>query len=152
MRLFVTSVTSTGSFGGLAGGDARCNTAAQAANKGGTWKAWLDGYGTAHTDTVSQAVTIPSAAAATLSLYLYVASAETTTTAAYDKLTVQVVSGGVTSTLGTFSNLDKGSAYVQRSFNVSSFAGKTVTVRLTGTEDSSLATSFVIDDTALTTG
>ncbi|MEO5851886.1 MAG: S8 family peptidase [Nocardioides sp.] len=127
-------------------------TDAGAPARSGTWKAWLDGYGTAHTDTVSQAVTIPSAAAATLSLYLYVSSAETTTTAAYDKLTVQVVSSGVTSTLGTFSNLDKGSAYVQRSFNVSSFAGKTVTVRFTGTEDSSLATSFVIDDTALTTG
>jgi hypothetical protein len=41
---------------------------------------------------------------------------------------------------------------VLRSFNVSSFAGRTVTVKFTGTEDSSLATSFVIDDTSLTTG
>ena len=27
----------------------------------GTWYAWLDGYGTTHTDTLSQAVTIPAA-------------------------------------------------------------------------------------------
>jgi len=36
-----------------------------------------------------------------------------------------------------------------RSFNVSAFAGQTVTIGFTGTEDSSLQTSFVIDDTAL---
>ena len=26
----------------------------------GTWYAWLDGYGTTHTDTLSQTVTIPA--------------------------------------------------------------------------------------------
>jgi hypothetical protein len=65
---------------------------------------------------------------------------------------VQVVSGSTTTTLGTFSNLNKGSSYVQRSFNLSAYAGQTVTVKFTGTEDSSLGTSFVIDDTAVTTG
>lgn len=34
--------------------------------------------------------------------------------------------------------------------NVSSLAGQTVTFKFTGVEDSSLQTSFVIDDTALT--
>ena len=119
--------------------------------RSGSWKAWLDGYGTTHTDTLSQSVTIPSASSATLSFYLYVSSDETTTTTAYDRLTVQVISGGVTSTLGTFSNLNEGSSYVLRSFNMSSYVGKSVTVKFTGTEDSSLATSFVIDDTSLTT-
>ena len=41
MRLFITSVTMPPSFGGLAQADALCNTAAQAANRGGAWKAWL---------------------------------------------------------------------------------------------------------------
>ena len=127
-------------------------SAAGAPARTGSWKAWLDGYGTTHTDTLSQSVTIPSASSATLSFYLYVASDETTTSTAYDRLTVQVVSGGTTTTLGTFSNLDEGSSYVLRSFNMSAFTGKTVTVKLTGTEDSSLATSFVVDDTSLTTG
>ena len=105
----------------------------------------------ATTDTVSQNVTIPAASSASMSFWLYVSSAETTTSTAYDRLTVQVVSGGTTTTLGTFSNLNKGASYVQRSFTMSAFTGKSVTVRFTGTEDSSLATSFVIDDTSLTT-
>jgi subtilisin family serine protease len=118
----------------------------------GSWKAWLNGYGTTTTDTVSHNVAIPAAASATLSFHLYISSAETTTTTAYDRLQVQVVSGGSTTTLGSFSNLDEGTSYVQRSFNMSAYTGRTVTVRLTGTEDSSLATSFVVDDTSLTTG
>ncbi len=118
----------------------------------GSWKAWLNGYGTTTTDTVSQNVTIPAASSATLSFHLYISSAETTTTTAYDRLQVQVVSGGSTTTLGTFSNLNEGTSYVQRSFNMAAFTGKTVTVRFTGTEDSSLATSFVVDDASLTTG
>ena len=54
-----------------------------------------------------------------------------------------------TTTVGTFSNLNKGTTYVSRSFPVGSFAGTTVTVKFTGTEDVSLQTSFVIDDTSL---
>ena len=52
-------------------------------------------------------------------------------------------------TLATYSNLNKAAGYVQRSFNVSGFAGQTVTLKFTGTEDGSLQTSFVVDDTAL---
>jgi 1,6-anhydro-N-acetylmuramate kinase len=46
-------------------------------------------------------------------------------------------------------DLNKASGYQQRSFNVSGFAGQTVTLTFRGVEDSSLQTSFVIDDTAL---
>ena len=67
---------------------------------------------------------------------------------AYDKLTVKLGS----TTLATYSNLNKASGYTQRSFNVSAFAGQTVTLKFTGTEDSSLQTSFVVDDTALNVG
>jgi aminopeptidase S len=48
-----------------------------------------------------------------------------------------------------FSNLNA-SAYTLRSYDLAAFAGQTVTVKFTGAEDSSLKTSFVIDDTALT--
>ena len=116
----------------------------------GTWKAWLNGYGRSATDTVSQSITVPSAA--TLSFYLHVSSAETTTSTAYDRLQVQVVRGGTTTTLGTFSNLDEGTSYVKRTFSLASFAGQTVTIRFNGTEDASLATSFLIDDTSVTGG
>lgn len=47
-------------------------------------------------------------------------------------------------------NLNKASGYSQKSFNLSAFAGQTVTLKFTGVEDSSLQTSFVVDDTALT--
>src|SRR6185437_16940996 len=46
----------------------------------GTWKAWLDGYGTTHTDTLMQQVSIASnATAATLTFWLHIDTAETTT-------------------------------------------------------------------------
>ena len=121
------------------------SSASQAAHAG-AWKAWLDGYGTTHTDTLSQSVAIPAGCGATLSFYLHIDSAETTTSVQYDKLTVKAGS----TTLATYSNLNKASGYSLKSFNVSSFAGQTVTISFTGTEDSSLQTSFVIDDTALT--
>jgi len=90
-------------------------------------------------------MTIPAGCGATLSFWLHIDTAETTGTTAYDKLTVKA--GGTT--LATYSNLNHNSGYAQKSFNLSSFAGQTVTISFSGTEDVSLATSFVIDDTAL---
>jgi Zn-dependent metalloprotease len=117
----------------------------------GTWLGWLDGYGTTHTDTLSQTITIPAATSATLSFWLKVTSSETTTTSAFDTLRVQVVSGTTTTTLGTFSNLNKSATYAQKSFSLAAFTGRTVTLRLTGAEDASLATSFLTDDYSVTT-
>ena len=112
----------------------------------GTWDAWLDGYGTTHTDTLSQSVTLPAGCSSyALTFWLHIDTSETTTTTAYDKLTVQVGS----TTLATYSNLNRASGYSQKSFNLGSFAGQTVTLKFTGTEDFSLQTSFVIDDTAV---
>ncbi|MCX4977255.1 hydrolase [Streptomyces sp. NBC_00620] len=117
----------------------------------GSYKAWLNGYGAAHTDTLSQSVTIPSGCAATLSFYLHVDTAETTTSTAYDTLKAQVLnsSGTVLATLATYSNLNAATGYTQRTFDLASYAGQTVTVKFTGIEGSTLQTSFVIDDTAL---
>ncbi len=118
----------------------------------GTWDAWMDGYGTTHTDTVLQTVTIPSAAtAATLTFWLHIDTAETSTTTAFDKLTVQVrnSSGTVLSTLATFSNLNHATGYSQKSFNLLSFKGQTIQIFFSGVEDSTLQTSFVVDDVNL---
>ncbi|GGS03216.1 peptidase [Streptomyces humidus] len=115
---------------------------------GGTAFAWLDGVGGTHTDTLSQSVTIPSGcAAATLTFWLHVDTAETTSSTAYDRLTAKIG----TTTLATYSNLDKNTGYVRKSFDVSAFAGQTVALAFTGTEDSSLQSSFVLDDIALDT-
>ncbi|MEW2251234.1 hydrolase [Streptomyces sp. NPDC058733] len=118
----------------------------------GSYKAWLNGYGAAHTDTLAQSVTIPAGCtSATLSFYLHVDTAETTTTTAYDTLKAQVLdsSGTLLSTLATYSNLNAASGWTQRSFSLAGYAGQTVTIKFTGTEGSTLETSFVIDDTAL---
>ncbi len=111
----------------------------------GSGYAWLNGYGSTHTDTLSQSVTISAGCAASLTYYLSITTSETTTTTAYDKLSLTVNGTAVQS----FSNLNKG-AYAQRTVNLSAYAGQTVTIKWTGTEDSSLQTSFFIDDTALT--
>jgi hypothetical protein len=119
----------------------------------GSWKAWLDGYGRSHTDTLYQQVALPAGSSATLSFYLHIDTAETTTTVAYDKLQVQIrnTSNQVLATLATYSNLNHNTGYLQRSFNVSAYLGQTIRVYLLGTEDSSLQTSFVADDFSLTT-
>ncbi|WP_354264073.1 M4 family metallopeptidase [Paractinoplanes tereljensis] len=111
----------------------------------GTYFAWLDGYGSTHTDTLTQSVTIPSTCStATLSFYLKITSSETSTSTAYDKLTVKAGS----TTLATYSNLNK-ATWALKSFDVSSLKGQTVTISFSGVEDSSLATSFQVDNTAL---
>ncbi|SFF81368.1 M4 family metallopeptidase [Streptomyces mirabilis] len=122
------------------------NSSSQAAHAG-SYKAWLDGYGSTHTDTLSQSVTIPSGCKASFTFYLHIDTAETTTSTAYDKLTVTAG----TTTLATYSNLNSATGYTQKTFDLSSFAGTTVTLKFSGVEDSSLQTSFVVDDTAVTT-
>jgi hypothetical protein len=64
---------------------------------------------------------------------------------------VQVVDGATTSTLATYSNVGTNATYTQKSFNVTAYKGKTITVKFLMNEDSSLQTSFVVDDTALAT-
>ena len=118
----------------------------------GSWFAWLDGYGTTHTDSCYQQITIPSTAnAATLTFYLSIDTAETTTTTAYDKLQVQIrnSSNTVLATLATYSNLNKTTGYVLKTFDLTAYKGQTIRVYFLGTEDVSLQTSFVIDDTAV---
>ncbi|MCY7355301.1 MAG: Ig-like domain-containing protein [Lysobacter sp.] len=120
----------------------------------GIWKAWLNGFGSASTEYVWQSVAIPAAAtSATLGFWLRVVSSETTTTTAYDTLKVQLrnSSNVVVATLGTFSNLNKGSVYVQRSFNVSGYKGQTLRVYFEGIEGSQVATSFLVDDVSVVT-
>jgi hypothetical protein len=144
-------ITNPGFESGSTGWSATAGVIGQYGSSGepthsGTWDAWLDGYGTSHTDTLSQSVTIPSGCSTyTLTFWLHIDTAERTTTTAYDQLTVTLGS----TTLATYSNLNHASGYVQHSFDVSGFAGQSVTLKFKGVEDSSLQTSFVVDDTAL---
>ena len=118
----------------------------------GSWKAWLGGNGTTATENISQSVTVPSTAAApTLSFWLRTDTAESGSTA-YDTMKVQVVSGTTTTTLATYSNVGANATYAQKSFSLSAYKGKTITVKYLMNEDASLQTSFVVDDTSVTAG
>lgn len=120
----------------------------------GSFYAWLDGYGTTHTDSLFQQIAVPaSATTVTLSFWLKINSSETTTVTPFDTLQVQIrnSSNTVLTTLATYSNLNETTGYVLKSFDISSFKGQTIRIYFLGVEDSSLQTSFVIDDTSCTT-
>ena len=97
-------------------------------------------------------MTIPvDACTANFSFWVQITTAETTTSTAYDTMTVTVrnTSGTVLRILATYSNLNKSNGYVQKSFNLADFRGQTVRLQFSGTEDSSLKTSFIVDDAAV---
>lgn len=100
-----------------------------------------------------QQVAIPSTATGTLTFWLNVTSDETTTTTQYDKLFVEVrnTSGTLLTTLATYSNLNKATAgsYTQRSLSVAAYKGQTVRIQFRATTDSSLQTTFRVDDASL---
>jgi hypothetical protein len=117
----------------------------------GTKCAWMCGTGATASETLYQQVTIPSTATkATISFWLHIDTAETGSTA-YDTLLVRMLnsSGNVLQTLGTWSNANAGSGYVKQSFDVTALKGQTVRIHFKAAEDSSLQTSFVIDDVSL---
>ncbi|WP_329485238.1 hypothetical protein OG618_01385 [Kitasatospora sp. NBC_01246] len=121
------------------------NAGREPAHSGG-WKAWLGGYGSSHTDTLSQSVALAAGCRATLGFYLHIGTAESGATA-YDRLTVSADG----TTLAAFSNLDAAPGYTLRGYDLSAFAGRTVTITFTGTEDPSLQTTFTVDDTLVRT-
>jgi pseudomonalisin len=147
---FESGSTSWTTSAGVACTNAAC--AGQTAHAG-TGFVWLDGYGSTHTDTVSQGAAIPAGkTSASLAFYLHIDTRETTRATAYDKLTVQVLnsSGAVLATLATYSNLNAATGYAQKSLDLTPYIGQAVTIRFTASEDTSLATSFVLDDVTLT--
>ena len=118
----------------------------------GTKNAWLMGNGKTTTESLRQTITIPSTAtSATLTFYLHIDTAETTTSTQYDKFYVRVrnSAGTTLATLATYSNLNKAAGYSLKTFNLSAYKGQTIQVYFYGTEDSSLQTSFVLDDVSV---
>ena len=100
---------------------------------------------------LSQTVSIPSTAtSATLTFALHIDTAESGSTA-YDKLTVKVknTAGTVLQTLATYTNVNAASGYQTRTFDLTAYKGQTVQVSFSETEDSSLQTSFVLDNVSL---
>jgi hypothetical protein len=147
-----TGFETTGSWTASSGVICNAGCSGESAH-GGVGFAWLDGYGSTHTDTLSQAVTITAGkSSATLQYYLHIDTNETTKSTAYDTLTVQVLnsSGTVLATLATYSNLNAATGYVVHTSSLAAYIGQKVTIKFTGKEDSSEQTSFVLDDVTLT--
>lgn len=65
------------------------------------------------------------------------------------KLQVTNSAGTVLPTPATFANQNAAAGFTQRSVDLAGFAGQTVTLKFTGTEDFEKQTSFVVDDTAV---
>jgi subtilisin family serine protease len=100
---------------------------------------------------MSETVTVPSTIRrAELSFYLWVAS-KNKKRSANDVLTVEIRdrAGALLETLGTFSNLDACSAYLQRRFDVSRYRGAAIRISFTGIQDQGPPTWFLLDDAAL---
>jgi GH18 family chitinase len=103
------------------------------------------------TGALAQTFTVPSTASSlTLSYWTRITTSETTTTLKNDLMTVTATDGTTTQTVGSFSNLDKNSAYAQQQFFLDrTFIGKTVTLTFTASTDAALATVFRVDDVSL---
>jgi hypothetical protein len=95
------------------------------------------------TQTVTEQVSIPAGCHGTLSFWLHIETEETTTTIAYDKLTLKAG----TTTLATWSNLNHNTGYIQQNLMLpaGSFA-----LTYTATEDATLLTSFFVNQVTLT--
>ena len=117
----------------------------------GSWVAWLNGWGEAHTDRLVQTVDVPATASPRLSFWRKIWTGEPTD-AAYDFLTVSIeVEGtGERSDLVELSNLDASSSWKQVSLDLTPYAGQRVTLRFTGVEDEQVPTSFLLDDVYVT--
>ncbi|MBX3714754.1 MAG: choice-of-anchor J domain-containing protein [Burkholderiales bacterium] len=114
----------------------------------GSGVAWLGGYDNG-TDSLSQTITIPAGATtATLRFWYRISTAETVA-GMWDTLKVQVLNPGgtVLETLVTYSNQNASTAWNQSSgFSLLGYAGQTIRLRFLAETDSSLSTSFYIDD------
>ena len=118
---------------------------------GGTGYAYF-GVNNSVSGQVYQQITIPSSASGAMSFWLNVTSSETGTTA-YDKLFVEVrnTSGTLLTTLATYSNANKGTSgsYSQKSFSLAAYKGQTVRLQFRTTTDSSVTTTFRVDDVSV---
>jgi hypothetical protein len=115
----------------------------------GSWLAWLDGYGEAHTDTLAQTVTIPSGCTVANLTYWVEVNSDTSNTK--NKLVLEILnsSGSVlqSSTVATAAN--NSDSYSEYSSNLAAYAGQKITIEFVGTEVSGGNTSFFEDSNAL---
>lgn len=111
----------------------------------------LGGQGVAQTSYLVEQVSVPAGETAVLRFYLRVVTRERSRNPV-DVLDVEVrsESGTLLKTLASFSNLDASPDYVEHVFDLSRYAGQTIGITFTATEDRSLPTWFLLDEVTLT--
>ncbi|KIQ66338.1 zinc metalloprotease [Kitasatospora griseola] len=120
------------------------NSTLQAAH-GGSWYAWMMGYGTSAVESLSQSnIAVPATGSPKLTFWLKVSTQESGYTA-YDTLKVNVNGA----TLATYSNANASAGYVQKTVDLSAYKGQNVKLEFAGAEDAYLATVFLLDDIAI---
>jgi subtilase family serine protease len=115
----------------------------------GSWLAWLDGYGAAHTDTLAQTVTIPANCVGAVLTYWVEVNSNTTSTS--NKLVLEVLnsSGTVLQTVNVATAANNGTKYVEYTTSLNSYIGQKISLKFVGTEVSGGNTSFFEDSNAL---
>lgn len=113
----------------------------------GSYSAYLGGYNSG-TDTIYQTITVP--ANGTLSYWWYMTTQESGSTA-YDYLRVRLYnsSGTLVTTLRSWSNASGAGTWRQDSVSLASYAGQRLRVQFTATTDSTLPSSFFVDDVSV---
>jgi hypothetical protein len=129
--------------------DVLANTDEGVPAQAGSWLAWMDGYGAAHTDTVAQTVTIPSTCVSAVFTYWVEVNSTTTNTA--NKLVLEVLnsSGTVLQTIPVATAANNGTKYVEYTTSLASYIGQKITVKFVATEVSGGNTSFFEDSNGL---
>ena len=129
------------------------NTGEGVPAQAGTWLAWLDGYGAAHTDTLAQTVTIPATCVSAVFTYWVEVNSTVTnkTKQAENKLVLEILnsSGTVLQTVPVATAANNGTSYVEYTTNLASYIGQTITLKFVGTEVNGGNTSFFEDSNAL---
>ena len=112
----------------------------------GSYSAWLCGYNNC-ADTIYQTITVPSNG--TLTYWWYMTTQETS--GPYDYLRVRLynTSGTLLTTLRTWTDRSGAGVWRQDSLSLASYAGQSVRVHFGSTTDSSLTTSFFVDDVSV---
>ncbi|MGH2509669.1 MAG: hypothetical protein ACRDHZ_20005, partial [Ktedonobacteraceae bacterium] len=122
----------------------------------GTSSAFLCGYNNCN-DTIKQSITLPSSfTTATFSYWVAITTSETTKTTCFDNFhaVLRTSAGATITTVQTLCNLNA-KGFTQFTFNVSSalstHKGQAIQIFFQGTTDSSLITSFFVDDVSFQT-
>jgi hypothetical protein len=119
----------------------------------GSWLAWLDGYGSAHTDTLAQTVTIPSTCTSAVFTYWVEVNSNVTskTRQPENSLVLDVLnaSGTVVQQVHVATAANEGSSYVKYTTSLASYIGQAITLKFVGTEVAGGNTSFFEDSNAL---